>query len=122
MAVVLDEPQGEACKTALEASPTLIISAATIVEARIVAARRGVSEELDRLLVGLPFDVAPVTEASANRAAEAYRRWGKGFHPARLNFGDCFAYELARSRDCALLYVGDDFTRTDVQGAITAAP
>ena len=122
MAVVLDEPQGVACKTALEASPTLIISAATIVEARIVAARRGVSEELNRLLVGLPFEVAPVTEASANRAADAYRRWGKGFHPARLNFGDCFAYELARSRDCALLYVGDDFTRTDVQGAITAAP
>ena len=91
-------------------------------EARIVAARRGVSEELNRLLVGLPFEVAPVTEASANRAADAYRRWGKGFHPARLNFGDCFAYELARSRDCALLYVGDDFTRTDVQGAITAAP
>ena len=58
----------------------------------------------------------------ARLAVQAYRRYGKGFHPARLNFGDCFAYELAKSRGCPLLYVGEDFARTDVVAAITASP
>ena len=48
---------------------------------------------------------------------EAYARWGKGFHPAGLNFGDCFAYALARERGATLLFVGDDFSRTDVKSA-----
>ena len=77
---------------------------------------------MSALLLGFELQVVPFTAEGAIRAAEAYRRWGKGFHPARLNFGDCFAYELARSRDCPLLYVGDDFTRTDVRAAVTAAP
>jgi ribonuclease VapC len=51
----------------------------------------------------------------------AHVRWGKGGHPAGLNFGDCFAYALAQELDCPLLYVGDDFARTDVKGAVKAA-
>jgi ribonuclease VapC len=50
--------------------------------------------------------------------AEAYGRWGKGLDPAGLNFGDCFAYELAQERRCPLLYVGDDFAKTDVEGSL----
>ncbi len=55
-----------------------------------------------------------MTPASARRIAQAYQRWGKGVHPASLNFGDCFAYEVAKERGCSLLYVGKDFEKTDV--------
>ena len=122
VAVALDEPACQRCRQVLESREALLISAASVTEAHIVAARRGFSEQMSALLHGFELEVVPVTAERAIRAAEAYRRFGKGFHPARLNFGDCFAYELARSRDCALLYVGDDFARTDVRGAITAAP
>ncbi|AHF84597.1 twitching motility protein PilT [Rhizobium leguminosarum bv. trifolii WSM1689] len=56
--------------------------------------------------------------ASARRIAEAHRAWGKGAHPASLNFGDCFAYEVAREHGCRLLFVGDDFVRTDIENAL----
>jgi len=52
------------------------------------------------------------------RIAEAYEQWGKGVHPAPLNFGDCFAYEVAKEHECALLYVGEDFSRTDIEGTL----
>ena len=70
---------------------------------------------MSALLERLKFTVVPVFEADARRAAEAYGLWGKGVHPAALNLGDCFAYALAKAQDCPLLYVGDDFARTDVQ-------
>jgi ribonuclease VapC len=59
-----------------------------------------------------------MTAASARRIAEAYARWGKGVHPAGLNFGDCFACELAKEHSCPLLFVGDDFAKTDVKRAV----
>jgi ribonuclease VapC len=59
-----------------------------------------------------------VTKSTAMAMGEAYRRWGKGLHPAGLNFGDCFAYVLAMERACPLLYVGEDFKRTDVRSAL----
>jgi ribonuclease VapC len=58
-----------------------------------------------------------VTEQSAFNAAEAYARWGRGVHPAGLNYGDCFAYALAQQRACSLLFVGDDFAKTDIASA-----
>lgn len=70
------------------------------------------------LLDGLGFEITPVTESAARRVAEAYARWGKGIHAAALNFGDCFAYEVAKDRACRLLYVGDGFSKTDIEGAI----
>jgi ribonuclease VapC len=55
---------------------------------------------------------------SARRIAEAQGRWGRGAHPAVLNFGDCFAYELAKEHACGLLYVGGDFSKTDIEAVI----
>jgi ribonuclease VapC len=72
------------------------------------------------VIYALGFEVVPVTEASARRIAAAHAQWGTVVHPAGLNFGDCFAYELARERDCPLLFVGADFSKTDVQSALTA--
>ena len=71
-----------------------------------------------RLIDGLGLDIIPVTAASARRVAAAYDAWGKGVHPAGLNFGDCFAYEVAKAHECPLLFVGDDFTKTDIRNAL----
>lgn len=115
MAILLGEPQADALIAVLEAEDDLLISAGTVAEALIVAARRNVGEEMERLIDGLGFEIISVTPASARRIAEAYRNWGKGTHPASLNFGDCFAYEVAKEYGCRLLFVGDDFGRTDVE-------
>jgi len=115
MAIVLDEAEANACIAALEIEDNILISAGTIAEALIVAARRNVSEEIASLIDGLGFNAIVVTPASARRIASAYGRWGKGIDAAGLNFGDCFAYEVAKEHDCPLLYVGDDFARTDVK-------
>jgi ribonuclease VapC len=114
MAIVLNEPEAAACIAALETEADLLISAGTVAEALVVAARRNVREEMERLIEGLGFEIAAVTQASALRVAQAYEDWGRGLHPAALNFGDCFAYELAKERGCRLLFVGDDFARTDI--------
>ena len=118
MAIILDEPQADACITALEAADEILISAGTVAESLIVAARRGVSDEMTSLIDGIGLNVIPLTQASAQRIAQAYSRWGKGIHPAGLNLGDCFAYDVAREHDCALLFVGDDFAKTDIGKAI----
>jgi ribonuclease VapC len=117
MAVVLDEPAAGPVAGVLEESG-LVISAVSVAEALIVAAGRDVGEEMERLLDGLGIEVAEVTTATARRVAEAYARWGKGNHPAGLNFGDCFAYALAKERDLPLLFTGDDFARTDLTPAL----
>ena len=95
-----------------------MISAGTVAETLIVSGRRGVGEEVSRLIEGLGFEVVTVTPASARRIAQAYERWGRGAHPAALNFGDCFAYEVAKEHACRLLYVGENFAQTDVEGAL----
>jgi len=117
MAIVLDEPEADRCMRILEAADELTISAATVAEALIVAGRRNVGPEVESLIAGLGFTIAPLTAPGARRVARAYARWGKGVHPAGLNLGDCFAYAEARDNACALLYVGDDFSRTDLEAA-----
>lgn len=114
MAVVLNEPSANACAQAMESEEELLISAGTVAEALIVAGRRNLGDEMSRLIDGLGFTIVSVTSAAAHRVARAYERWGKGVHPAGLNFGDCFAYEVAMEHRCRLLYVGADFDRTDV--------
>jgi ribonuclease VapC len=118
MAIVFDEPQSEACMTAIEEADGLLISAGTVAEALIVASRRNVGEEVSALISGLGFEIVSVTAASARRVADAYGRWGKGVHPAALNYGDCFSYEVAKEHDCPLLYLGEDFLQTDVHPAL----
>lgn len=99
-------------------SDELVISAATLTEVFIVAARMNITAELSRLLGVIDIAVEPIDAVFAMRAADAYRRWGKSFHPAALNYGDSFSYALAEMHDCPLLYVGDDFARTDVRSAL----
>jgi ribonuclease VapC len=118
MAIVLDEAEAEACIAALETESDILISAGTVAEALIVSARRNVHEELASLIDGLGFEVVTVTPASARRIAQAYEQWGKGVNPAALNFGDCFAYEVAKEHGCRLLYVGEDFAKTDIEGVL----
>jgi ribonuclease VapC len=118
MAIVLDEPAAEACIAALEAEDEILISAGTLAEALIVSARRNVGAEMSRFIDRLAPDVVTVTPASARRIAEIYQRWGRGLHPKTLNFGDCFAYEVAKEHGCRLLYVGEDFPKTDIEAVL----
>jgi len=117
MAILLNEPAGEACRAVLAGESHVLISAGTLAEALIVAGRRNIDTEMAALVDALGFEIVAVTAASARRIGEAYTRWGKGAHSAGLNFGDCFAYETAREHACALLFVGEDFARTDVAAA-----
>src|SRR5438309_801722 len=88
MAIVLKEPEADACKAALAAEDEILISAGTVAEALIVAARRNVDTEVGSIIDRLGFEIVAVTPATARRIAEAYRRWGRGLHPAALNFGE----------------------------------
>jgi ribonuclease VapC len=117
MAVILGEAEASACMAILEREDAAVISAGTVAEALIVAGRRRVRAEMERLITGLGFEIVAVTPAAAHRVAAAYEKWGKGIHPAGLNFGDCFSYAIATERGCPLLFVGDDFTKTDVEAA-----
>ena len=114
VAIVLGEPEAAACTRALAANDRLLISAATVTEALIVAERRGLGREMAELVDGLGLEIVGVSSAVARRVADCYAQWGKGIHPARLNFGDCFAYEVAKTHDCPLLHIGTDFARTDI--------
>lgn len=118
MAIVLGDPEADACIAALEAEQDILISAGTVAEAMIVAARRNVGEEMERLIEGFGLEVVAVNFASARLVARAYESWGKGVHPAALNFGDCFVYATAKDRECRLLYVGEDFKKTDIEGVL----
>lgn len=117
MAILLDEPDAAACAEALASNDRLLICAATMAEAQIVADRRGLGAEMRGLVEGLGFEIVSLSPATARRVAAAYRHWGKGIHPAGLNFGDCFAYALAQEYDCPLLFVGKDFVQTDLVSA-----
>jgi ribonuclease VapC len=118
MAIVLNDPESDACIAVLEAEEDILISAGTVAETLIVAARRNVGAEVASILEGVGFEVVAVTSAAARRVAQAYEQWGKGVNPAALNFGDCFAYEVAREHACRLLYIGDDFSKTDIESVL----
>jgi ribonuclease VapC len=118
MAVLLGEAQADECASVLESAGSLLISSGTLAEALIVAARRNLGVEMAMLIDGLGFEIANVTPAAARRIALAYETWGRGLHTAGLNFGDCFAYEVAKENACPLLYVGEDFSRTDIESAL----
>jgi ribonuclease VapC len=124
VAILRDEPDADAYVEALASAPETLMSAGTYIETAIlVDSNRDpvLSGRLDDLLAAVDLHVQPVTERHAEIARQAYRHFGRGSgHPAGLNFGDCFAYALARSTGQALLYKGDDFGRTDVRPALPA--
>ena len=114
MAILLHEPEALECRKVLASNEPLLISAATLAEALIVSERRGVGMEMSELIEGLQLEIDSVSQAAARRVANAHAEWGKGRHAAKLNFGDCFSYELAKRHEFPLLCVGSDFSRTDL--------
>lgn len=119
VAVVLGEPDAEQFAAALvRHRGDLLLIAATRVELGIVVeARHGPdgTRELEALLTRLSVTVEPFDAVQSAVALAAWRRFGKGRHPAGLNLGDCYSYALAKSRGAPLLFKGDDFSQTDVQ-------
>jgi len=116
-AIMLDEPNALRCSAALENMGTRLLSAGSLTELLIVAAGKGVLDLTTGFIDSLAPTIVPVTEQRARAAADAFRKWGRGFHRAKLNFGDCFAYALAKEYDCPLLFVGRAFSETDVKRA-----
>jgi ribonuclease VapC len=122
IAILRDEPDAIAYARAIEAATRRFVSAVNFVEAAVVidGSRDPVAtRRFDELFAAAQLSVEPVTREQAQLAREAYRDFGKGSgHPARLNFGDCFAYALAKVTGEPLLYKGNDFSHTDLQSAL----
>jgi len=119
--ILLAEPEAEDFALALANAPEAVISGPTWVEASmVITARIGSAAQalLMELLQGSRVAVVPCDEALAHGAYDAWLRYGRGRHPAGLNFGDCFSYALASQRAEPLLFKGDDFAKTDVVVAI----
>jgi ribonuclease VapC len=118
IALLRDEPDARTFAEAIDAARVRRISAATFVEAATVvdASRNPIlSRQFDQLIDRVALVIEPVTAEQARIAREAYRDFGKrSGHPARLNFGDCFAYALAKATGEPLLFKGRDFAQTDV--------
>jgi len=125
VAILLGEPGADDLARAVLADPRPRMSAATFVELAAVVHQNGAPQQrrrLDALLDRLGVEVVAMTPEHARIAAEAYRDFGRGSgHPARLNLGDCFAYVLAAAEDEPLLFVGDDFSRTDLRPAVPSS-
>lgn len=125
MAVILNEPEEARFAAALIDAPILRMSVANWVEAAIVVDSRkdprskARFEELQQVL---KIELVPITLDQARRSRIAYADYGKGNHPARLNYGDCFAYALAKETGEPLLFKGTDFAQTDIEPALKAAP
>ncbi|MDP3673938.1 MAG: type II toxin-antitoxin system VapC family toxin [Novosphingobium sp.] len=118
IAILKEEPESDRLMTTMASADALEMSAATYLEAGIVADGNNnplLSARLDDVIETLAIAIAPVTEAQAKRARAAYRQYGKGSgHAAGLNFGDCFSYALAMEQGQPLLFKGADFGQTDV--------
>lgn len=120
LAILLSESCAERLVDALEAAPATSISVANALECAMrLAPKPGLdeSDKLDAFLSLYEVRLAPVDAAQLRLARAAYLQFGKGRHPAALNYGDCFAYALAKALDAPLLYVGGDFSKTDIVSA-----
>lgn len=130
VAVILGEPGSEELAIRLEESLTRLMSAAIRVELGVVIEARlwpGGQDVVDRFLRDAKIDIVPVDADLAARAMSGWRRYGKGRHPAGLNFGDCFTYALAERTGHPVLCTGDEFAATDITvvrpgSAVEAAP
>ncbi len=120
LAILLGEPDAGRYEDAIAAAWPRRMSAIALLEAAMVVESRGgakAGHELDVLLEKAAVELVPVTSEHANAARLAWRRFGKGNHRAALNFGDCFAYALAKTTGEPLLFKGKDFTHTDIEPA-----
>jgi ribonuclease VapC len=120
-AVLADEEDADAFKRALERASSRVMSAMTELELRVaVICRFGLADafRVDTFLRIAQIDVVPFDADAAKSAAAAYARWGRTFHPAGLNYGDCASYALAETLNEPLLFKGDDFSKTDIKVAL----
>lgn len=120
VAVIFGEPELTRFSAIIAREPA-VISAASVTETAMVVEGRQGADALQELRLTLQrggIDVVPVDAEAAWTAHAAWQRFGKGRHPAGLNFGDCFAYALAKNLSVPLLYKGDDFSQTDITAAI----
>ncbi len=121
LAILLKEPEAEALARAIWRGTPRLLSAAGLLEASmVIEARLGEegSRDLDLLIYRAGIEIVPVDVQQAEVARVAWRRYGKGNHPAALNFGDCFSYALAKVTGGPLLFKGGDFERTDLEAMI----
>jgi len=124
VAILLDEPERQAFNQQIAADAVRLLSAATLVETTIVlTSRKGLraQAELELYLAKAGVEIVPVRAEHAAIACDAYHLYGKGRHPAGLNFGDVFAYALAKATGEPLLFKGQDFAQTDLP-AVTLPP
>jgi ribonuclease VapC len=120
-AILLNEPDAAAFEQLVADDPIRLMSAGTLIEAgMIIESKLGAvgGRELDLWLQRAKVEIVAVDDEQADFARRAWRRFGKGRHPAGLNYGDCFAYALAVSRDEPLLFKGNDFGQTDVKTCV----
>ena len=124
LAILFNESDAETYARAIAQADAPRISAANFVEAAIVieAQTKNSSSQLDAFMRRAGIALEPVTEEQAHVARQAYTDFGKGRHSAALNFGDCFAYALAKVTDNPLLFKGKDFSQTDITPAISTHP
>lgn len=125
VAMLSDEPEAERLEAAVEADAVLLMSTASYLETAIVIESRfgePGGRELDLWLHRAAVDLVAVHAEQAHAARVAYRQYGKGRHPAGLNYGDCFAYALAKISGEPLLFKGDGFPKTDVVAVALTAP
>lgn len=118
VAMMTGEPSADRLVAAVESEAERLVSAATVVEAALVLIGRygDVGDaQLDRFLRSIGAEVVPVGEEQVTLARDAALRFGKGRHPAALNYGGCFSYALSVARHSPLLFVGDDFSKSDVE-------
>jgi ribonuclease VapC len=121
LAIIFGEPGYEIFKDKITSSTVCSVSAATFVEISIVVETRVGDAGIrlrDAFFRNKRISIQPFTEEQAFLASQAFSLFGKGRHPAGLNFGDCFSYALARSADEPLLFKGTDFSQTDIQSAL----
>jgi ribonuclease VapC len=121
VAILFQEPDARTFVDAITAAGTRRMSAASLFETALVVDRRGdaaASDRLDPFIAAADIEIVAVDAVTARLARDAYRRFGKGNHAAKLNFGDCFAYALAEATGEPLLFKGDDFSKTDVAPAL----
>lgn len=117
LAILLNEPEADAFSQAIRDEAPRLLSAASLLETSIVIeSRKGPrgAAELDLLIYRAGIEIVPVDAEQAEVARIAWRRFGKGNHPAALNFGDLFSYALAKITGSRLLYKGVDFALTDI--------